>query len=80
MKKFLIVLMSLIIIAGAGFAGWYFLLREEPLVVKFEGDEELIALLSGSGEYREGESVTITAEEKADSSLLKSEGVISSLR
>ena len=64
MKKFFIILFSIILVGGAGFAGWYFLLREDPLFVKFYGDEEIIELLSGDGEYEDGESVTLTAEEK----------------
>ena len=64
MKKFLIILFSIILVGGAGFAGWYFLLREDPLVVEFYGDEEIVELLSGDGEYKEGDGVTLTAKEK----------------
>ena len=64
MKKFLIVFLSIILVGGAGFAGWYFFLREEKLFVEFYGEESVVEFLSGEGEYKEGESVTLTAEER----------------
>ncbi len=64
MKKFLIILFSLIFVAGAGFAGWYFFLREAPLLVEFYGDNELMEFLSGDGDYKKNDIVTLTAEER----------------
>ena len=65
MKKFFLVLFCLILIGGAGFSAWYFFLREEPLLVEFYGDQEVISYLSGDGEYKKNKIVTLTAEERA---------------
>ncbi len=64
MKKFFIVLLILIMLGGAGFAGWYFLLRERPLTIEFYGDFETLSYLSGDGSYKENEIVTLTADER----------------
>jgi hypothetical protein len=42
MKKFFLVLFILVFFGAAGFAGWYFLLKEDPLKVEFYGDKEIL--------------------------------------
>ena len=83
MKKFFLVLFILVSLGAAGFAGWYFLLKEDPLKVEFYGDKEILEHISGDGEYANNDIVTLTAEERLGyefESWLKDDVAISSSR
>ena len=64
MKKAFWIIFSIILVAGLGFGGWYFFLRVPYFKVEFYGDIEIVAYLSGDGKYKEGEEVSLYAQEK----------------
>ena len=64
MKKILIIVLCVLVAAGAGFGAWFVFFRDTRLVVDFYGDKEIVELLSGKGKYEPGKTISITAENK----------------
>ena len=60
MKKILIIVLCVLVAAGAGFGAWFVFFRDTRLVVDFYGDKEIVELLSGKGKYEPGKTISIT--------------------